>query len=70
MYMPYAFQIVPDSTKVFMLFEYASHDRTTTRAPPRTRKASDGGEAIRARHWEGDTSSRTSPISTITWFDR
>jgi hypothetical protein len=72
MYMPYPFQIVQDSGKVFMLFEYASHNRTIhTDGTPHPK----GGLGLwlgDARgHWEGDTLvADVTDFNDQTWFDR
>jgi hypothetical protein len=67
MYMPYPFQIVQDSRKVFMLFEYASHNRTihTGRNHASERRPRAVVRATRAVTGREIRSSRTSPISTI-----
>ena len=72
MYMPYPFQIVQDSRKVFMLFEYASHNRTIfTDGTPHPK----GGLGLwfgdsRGR-WEGDTLvADITDFNDLTWFDR
>ena len=72
MYMPYPFQIVQDSRKVFMLFEYASHNRTIHTDGTAHPKGGLGLWLGDARgHWEGDTLvADVTDFNDQTWFDR
>ena len=72
MYMPYPFQIVQSSRKVFMQFEYAFHNRTIFTDGSSHPKGGLGlwlGDS-RGR-WEGDTLvADVADFNDQTWFDR
>ena len=72
MYMPYPFQIVQGSSKVFMQFEYAFHNRTIFTDGSSHPKGGLGlwlGDS-RGR-WEGDTLvADVTDFNDQTWFDR
>ena len=72
MYMPFPFQIVQEPSQVFMLFEYAFHNRTIFTdgsAHPKGGLELWLGDA-RGR-WEGDTLvADVTDFNDQTWFDR
>lgn len=72
MYMPYPFQIVQDPSKVYMIFEYAFHNRTIfTDGSKHPRGGLETWMGDSRAHWEGDTLvNDVADFNDLTWFDR
>jgi hypothetical protein len=72
MYMPFPFQIVQDPGQVFMLFEYAFHNRTIfTDGSGHPEGGLELWMGDSRGRWEGDTLvSDVADFNDVTWFDR